>query len=421
VNSSSTTAVCLTLGVALASGAARAQCPPDAPTGLTASQGTSCNRIYLNWNDVAGATSYNIYRNSWNSWSTSQYIATSFISQFSELAVLDGDRRYYWVDARRALCLPGTGASNHSNMAVGYAGVGPHDLLTLTASDGTYCGGVMLEALDDLNNAGSLPDTIQFYRNISPIYLNSEEVGSINYPGTNAYRFFDATALPGLTYYYWVRLENACGFAVNPIPTTGYRSTVPGPLNDTCANATTLIPGLSYPGDTRCARGEGPSVCAGNSSPDVWYVYVPTQNGTLHLSTCGSVESFDTCLSVFRNGCTPAAHVTGFNDNGCANNLSAISVPIVAGHLYYVRISGVDNQAGSFLLDTSFTSSTPACYPNCDNSTASPVLNVQDFTCFLQRYAANDSYANCDNSTVAPVLNVQDFTCFLQRYATGCP
>jgi hypothetical protein len=65
--------------------------------------------------------------------------------------------------------------------------------------------------------------------------------------------------------------------------------------------------------------------------------------------------------------------------------------------------------------------SASVCYPNCDNSTTAPVLNVQDFTCFLQRYAAGESYANCDNSTVQPVLNVQDFTCFLQSYAAGCP
>jgi hypothetical protein len=61
------------------------------------------------------------------------------------------------------------------------------------------------------------------------------------------------------------------------------------------------------------------------------------------------------------------------------------------------------------------------CYANCDGSTISPILNVGDFTCFLQRFAAGDSYANCDNSTVPPVLNVGDFTCFLQRFAQGCP
>ena len=29
-------------------------------------------------------------------------------------------------------------------------------------------------------------------------------------------------------------------------------------------------------------------------------------------------------------------------------------------------------------------------------------------------------YANCDNSTTPPVLNVQDFACFLNLFAAGC-
>jgi hypothetical protein len=62
-----------------------------------------------------------------------------------------------------------------------------------------------------------------------------------------------------------------------------------------------------------------------------------------------------------------------------------------------------------------------ACYANCDGSTASPVLNVADFTCYLQKFSAGAAYANCDESTATPVLNVQDFTCFLQKYSAGCP
>jgi hypothetical protein len=61
------------------------------------------------------------------------------------------------------------------------------------------------------------------------------------------------------------------------------------------------------------------------------------------------------------------------------------------------------------------------CYANCDHSTQSPMLNVLDFTCFLERFAAGVPYANCDGSTAAPVLNVADFTCFLQKFAAGCP
>jgi uncharacterized membrane protein len=63
----------------------------------------------------------------------------------------------------------------------------------------------------------------------------------------------------------------------------------------------------------------------------------------------------------------------------------------------------------------------PPCYANCDGSTSTPVLNVADFTCFLQKYAQGNPYANCDGSTTIPTLNVADFTCFLQKFAQGCP
>ena len=62
-----------------------------------------------------------------------------------------------------------------------------------------------------------------------------------------------------------------------------------------------------------------------------------------------------------------------------------------------------------------------ACYANCDNSTTAPILNVLDFSCFLNKFAAGDPYANCDSSTTPPVLNVLDFSCFLNRFAAGCP
>jgi hypothetical protein len=61
-----------------------------------------------------------------------------------------------------------------------------------------------------------------------------------------------------------------------------------------------------------------------------------------------------------------------------------------------------------------------ACYANCDNSTAPPILNANDFQCFLNKFAAADPYANCDNSTAPPILNANDFQCFLNKFAIGC-
>jgi hypothetical protein len=78
---------------------------------------------------------------------------------------------------------------------------------------------------------------------------------------------------------------------------------------------------------------------------------------------------------------------------------------------------------GAFTLGGGFwaVQAGAACYPNCDNSTTPPVLNVQDFACFLNAFASADPYANCDSSTTPPTLNVQDFACFLNKFAAGCP
>jgi hypothetical protein len=77
-----------------------------------------------------------------------------------------------------------------------------------------------------------------------------------------------------------------------------------------------------------------------------------------------------------------------------------------------------------------FYSMGSTCYANCDGSTTAPILNVEDFTCFINEFAAASQlphqqqlthYANCDQSTTAPVLNVEDFTCFINKFAQGCP
>ena len=76
---------------------------------------------------------------------------------------------------------------------------------------------------------------------------------------------------------------------------------------------------------------------------------------------------------------------------------------------------------GSGAVSATIIEGTPVCYANCDGSTAPPILNVNDFICFQQKFAAGDTYANCDGSTATPILNVNDFICYQQRFAAGCP
>jgi uncharacterized membrane protein len=103
--------------------------------------------------------------------------------------------------------------------------------------------------------------------------------------------------------------------------------------------------------------------------------------------------------------------VTGISDDGLTVT-GSMNSPGTIGAAYIARLA--------FL----------PCTANCDNSTTIPVLNVDDFTCFINQFAAAAAlphaqqlthYANCDGSTIAPALNVDDFTCFINRFAQGCP
>ena len=55
------------------------------------------------------------------------------------------------------------------------------------------------------------------------------------------------------------------------------------------------------------------------------------------------------------------------------------------------------------------------CYPDCDRSGG---LDINDFVCFIGKYAALDPYANC---TVDAVIDINDFACFVGKFAQGCP
>jgi hypothetical protein len=91
--------------------------------------------------------------------------------------------------------------------------------------------------------------------------------------------------------------------------------------------------------------------------------------------------------------------------------------------------TGAPDQSLPAILRVRWT--TPSnCYANCDHSTTTPFLNVNDYLCFLNQFANGlalpaaqqaGAWANCDGSTVQPALNIADFVCFNNKFAVGCP
>jgi hypothetical protein len=57
------------------------------------------------------------------------------------------------------------------------------------------------------------------------------------------------------------------------------------------------------------------------------------------------------------------------------------------------------------------------CYADCDNSQVAPRLNVEDFSCFIQKFAYGDPYVDCNQDGIR---DVQDFHCFIQRFMENC-
>ena len=158
--------------------------------------------------------------------------------------------------------------------------------------------------------------------------------------------------------------------------------------------------------------GEFTAVSAVKTPAGVKYIYAvqqdtasATQNGryvVLRDDGATVTELLDTTL----NG---ALRWSLFSN--CAATLDSTGAVWVAGG----RVD--DPTPGSIYK---FVAAGAVCYPNCDNSTTPPILNVNDFICFQSKFAAGDTYANCDNSTAPPILNVNDFICFQTKFAAGC-
>jgi hypothetical protein len=138
-----------------------------------------------------------------------------------------------------------------------------------------------------------------------------------------------------------------------------------------------------------------------------------------------SIRSLATACAGILLAAGPAlAQVTdlSWNTMDCGGGTSSGGAFTVSGTIG--QPDAGDLSGGGFALAGGFwggVGSISLCYPNCDASTAAPVLNIADFACFLNKFAAGDSYANCDGSTASPVLNIADFACFLNQFAAGCP
>jgi len=170
-----------------------------------------------------------------------------------------------------------------------------------------------------------------------------------------------------------------------------------GPGNTTCDDAFAIGDG-HFTGSTAKASVDGSAKCGYSyNSPDVYYSYSATCDGTLELDTCGS--GFDTVLSV-HSACPASSGNQIFkacNDNcpsggNSCDKRSCLKLDVDYGQEYVVRLAGSNKASGPYNLDVD------CVVPNDTCSDAEKVY-VPSSTFGSTRGADVDSAPLCDGIT----------------------
>jgi len=154
-----------------------------------------------------------------------------------------------------------------------------------------------------------------------------------------------------------IRVSGYNGASGNFVLHTQFAGAIPA--NNACGAATAIGTG-TFTGSTCTATNDGSTGCDYSSiGPDVWYSFLAPSSGILQADTCGS--DYDTILSV-HSGCPgTAANTLACNDDFGGGGpcfvapywASYVSLPVIGGNTYLIRVSGFSGIAGNYVLNVS--------------------------------------------------------------------
>jgi len=170
-----------------------------------------CGTVRLWWNGVAGATGYEIWRNTSNTTSGASLLGNSIASPYDDDTVSGGATYWYWVKAVGPCNTSGFSASDSgiaSPAAAAPAGV--------AASSG-FCGYTRVSWSAAAGAVG-----YRILRHTANLLKDATQVGS-----AAASPWDDTGSTPFQTYFYWVAAVDACGVLHAGTADPGSRSDVP--------------------------------------------------------------------------------------------------------------------------------------------------------------------------------------------------
>lgn len=158
------------------------------PPSLSATEGTSVDKVQLSWNASSGAGGYIVCRSQANSSSSAAEIDRSSAVSYNDVSASPGNRYYYWVKAYSSSC-----TSSFSSGTTGYRGLSAPG--GVSASKGNYFQGVSV-SWNAVSGAIS-------YRVLRSSIADSSSAASVG--ETAGTSLMDTSANPGVSYYYWLQ------------------------------------------------------------------------------------------------------------------------------------------------------------------------------------------------------------------------
>jgi fibronectin type 3 domain-containing protein len=288
---------------------------PTDPTNVAATDGTFGDRINLSWDPVAGATGYNIYKDSLLE--VNNYAGTSW----DDFGATPGVTYYYQVEATN-----GCGPSALIPAAPGEPGWAcelPDTPTGFTASDGTFNDRVELNW-----NAAAGATSYNVYRDAAFL---------INVPANT---HDDMTAAQGVVYTYNVEAVNACGNSLaHSNSNDGYAYACIADTNNTCGTAEKIYFEDSVSG------------CVDMIDED-WFMFYSTPRGIMATSTIDLTIPAGT-LDIYVYGLDPGAGACPglLLTQSLGTGTASIALPLSTRSKIYVRLIGASGQV-MYTMDT---------------------------------------------------------------------
>jgi fibronectin type 3 domain-containing protein len=186
------------------------------PTGVNAGEGTSGDKVTVSWNEVSGATDYQMYRATSPGGTKIAISSWQAATSYDDTTASAGVTYYYWV--KSAADSSGGQASDFSASRAGWRALPPlNPPSRVAASDGTW--------IDKVRVTWELVAGATDYQ----VYRAESETGTSTAitPWRVMDTYDDTTATAGSTYHYWVKasVDSSGGRASDfSAPGTGRRA-----------------------------------------------------------------------------------------------------------------------------------------------------------------------------------------------------